>query len=47
MQATWLGTVLTDNVELIGGTVPQEELRLAALLLDVLVVEMLSTASMR
>lgn len=47
MQAIWLETVLTDNVELIGETVPQEELRLVALLLDGLVVEMLSTANMR
>lgn len=47
MQAIWLETVLTDNVELIGATVHQEELLLAGLLLDVLVVEMLSTASMR
>ena len=47
MQAIWLATVLTDNVELIGATVHQEELCPAGLLLDVLVEEMLSTASMR
>ena len=47
MQAIWLETVLIDNVELIGATVHPEEPCLAVLLLDVLVEEMLSTASMR
>ncbi len=47
MQAIWLVTVLIDNVELIGATVHQQQRCLAALLLDVLVEEMLSTASMR
>lgn len=47
MQATWLETVLTDSVELIGVTVHQEERRLAVLPLDVLVEEMLLTESMR
>lgn len=47
MQGIWLETVLIDNVEPIGAMVPQQQLCLAALLPDVLVVEMLSTASTR
>ena len=47
MQDIWLETVPTDNVEPIGGMVHQQEPRPAVLLPDVLVEEMLSTASTR
>ena len=47
MQAIWLGTVLIDNVELIGAMVHQQELCLAVRLLDVLAEEMPLTANMR
>lgn len=47
MQATWLETVLIDNVGLIGATVHHQEPCLAVLSLVVLAEEMLSTASMR
>ena len=47
MQATWLEIVLIGSVEPIGVTAHQEARYLAVLLLDVLVGEMLSTASTR